>query len=414
MEKKINELEKVNGIVEKLDAHYGFFMLKNCFSLPKLLYFLRTSTCFNHPALLEKYDKTVRDGLSKVCNVNFDDISSTQLALPAEMGGLGVSSASLLPLPAFLASAFGASDFLTMIFSETFEDVSFTKALEKWLSLTNEQESPLDGTQKNWTQPVYVKTAQDLISRMDDKRSKVFYAHQGKLGSQWLNVVPCKNLGLKLDDQQFRTSIGLRLGANICVAHKCHCGKRVERDGLHGLSCTKSAGRFSRHATLNSLINQTLGSLDLPSMLEPRGLYRTDGKRPDGVTMIPWEMGKQLVWDVTVVDALAPSRLNQGSLCNPGTTATGAEARKIEKYRELIDIGYIFQPVALEVQGSLGESSEIFITRLCKLLSFARRSTSWQLFEATDFNGSSDRQCGLCSRNCERQRCVRRNLLHIA
>ena len=101
----------------------------------------------------------------------------------------------------------------------------------------------------------------------------------------------------------------------LCVGHTCHCGKRVERDGLHGLSCTKNAGR--RHATLNSLIKQTLGSLDLPSMLEPRGLYRTDGKRPDGVTMIPWEMGKQLVWDVTVVDALAPSRLNQGSLCNP-------------------------------------------------------------------------------------------------
>ena len=47
---------------------------------------------------------------------------------------------------------------------------------------------------------------------------------------------------------------------------------------------------------LNSLIKQTLGSLDLPSMLEPRGLYRTDGKRPDDVNMIPWEMGKQLVW----------------------------------------------------------------------------------------------------------------------
>ena len=89
-------------------------------------------------------------------------------------------------------------------------------------------------------------------------------------------------------------------------------------------------------------------------MLESRGLCRTDGKRPDGVTMTPWEMGKQLVWDVTVVDALAPSRLNQGSLCNPGATATEAEARKIEKYRELIDNGYIFQPVALEVQGVNG------------------------------------------------------------
>ena len=74
LEKKIIELEKVYRIAEKLDAHYGFFMCKNCFSLPKLLYFLRTTTCFNHPALLEKYDKTVRDGLSKMCNVNFDDI----------------------------------------------------------------------------------------------------------------------------------------------------------------------------------------------------------------------------------------------------------------------------------------------------------------------------------------------------
>ena len=366
--KKIKELENINGIVKKLDVHYVFFTLKNCFSRPKLLYFLRTSTWFNNPALLEKCDKTVRDELSKVCKVNFDDISRTQLALSAEMCGLGVSSVSILALPAFLASAFGASDFLTTIISESFEDVLFKKALEKWLSLTNEQERSLDGTQKNWTQPVYVKCAQDLFSRMDDKRSKIFNAHQGNLGSQWLNIVPCKNLGLKLDDQQLRISIGLRLGANICVAHTCHCGKRVERDNLHGLSCTKSAGRFSRHATLNSLIKQTLGSLGMPSMLEPRGLYRTDGKRPDGVTMIPWEMGKQLVWDVTVVNALAPGRLNQGSLYSPETIATEAEARKIEKYCELKDNGYIFQPVASEVQCSSGESKDIFFTRLCKII----------------------------------------------
>ena len=116
-------------------------------------------------------------------------------------------------------------------------------------------------------------------------------------------------------------------------------------------------------------------------MLEPRGLYRTDGQRPDGVTKIPWEMGKQLVWDFTSVDALAPSRLNQASLCNPGPTATGAEARKIEKDRKLIDNGYIFQPVALELQCSLGESSETFITRLCKMLSRSHDQGSQCLFQ---------------------------------
>ena len=157
-----------------------------------------------------------------------------------------------------------------------------------------------------------------------------------------------------------------------------------------------------------------MGSLDLPSMHEPRVLYRTDGKCPDCVAMNPWKMGKQLVLNVTVVYALAPSCLNQGSLCNPGTTATEPEPRKIETYRELKDSGYIFQPVALEVQGSLGESSEIFITGLCKMLCRSHDDQrAGSFMNAADFNGSSDWQCGLCSRNCERQRCVRRNLLHI-
>ena len=98
--KKITEQETIPGIVEKLDAQCGF-LCKKCSWLPKLFYFLRTSTCFNHPNLLEKYDKTVRDELSKVCNVDFDNFSSNHLPLPAEKGSLGVSSASSLEFSSF-------------------------------------------------------------------------------------------------------------------------------------------------------------------------------------------------------------------------------------------------------------------------------------------------------------------------
>ena len=150
---------------------------------------------------------------------------------------------------------------------------------------------------------------------------------------------------------------------------------------------------------------QTLGSFDLPSMLEPRGLYRTDSKRTDGVTTITWEMGKQLVWDVKVVDALVPSCLNQRSLCNTGTIATEAEARWKENIPETIDNQFNLQPVVLAVQGYLCESSEISITSL------ARWSMNCPLFEAKELSGSSDRQCGLCFRNCERLRCAWRNSL---
>jgi len=37
------------------------------------------------------------------------------------------------------------------------------------------------------------------------------------------------------------------------------------------------------------------------------GLYRTDGKRPDGVTLVPWQSGKSLCWDVTVTCPVAES-----------------------------------------------------------------------------------------------------------
>jgi len=44
-------------------------------------------------------------------------------------------------------------------------------------------------------------------------------------------------------------------------------------------------------------------------MKEPAGLTRLDGKRPDGLTLIPWQDGKSLMWDVTVVSTLADSYL---------------------------------------------------------------------------------------------------------
>ena len=34
---------------------------------------------------------------------------------------------------------------------------------------------------------------------------------------------------------------------------------------------------------------------------EPLGLSRSDEKRPDGLSLVPWEAGKPLTWDVTVI-----------------------------------------------------------------------------------------------------------------
>ena len=120
------------------------------------------------------------------------------------------------------------------------------------------------------------------------------------------------------------------------------CGEEVTEDGWHGISKLKSTGRFSKHSNLKALIKQSLSSSHIPSFLEPRHLYRTDQKRPDVLTLVPWAVVKQLLWDVMVVDSLVPCRINAGSVYNPGTAAAEAEEQKNDKYKDLVDDRYIF------------------------------------------------------------------------
>ena len=39
------------------------------------------------------------------------------------------------------------------------------------------------------------------------------------------------------------------------------------------------------------LVWRALGKVNIPSVKEPSGLSRSDGKRPDGLTLIPWKNG---------------------------------------------------------------------------------------------------------------------------
>ena len=87
------------------------------------------------------------------------------------------------------------------------------------------------------------------------------------------------------------------------------------------------------------------------------------------MTLVPWVVGKQLLWDVAVEDSLAPSRISAGSVCNPSTAAAEAEERKNDMYKDLVDDGYLYQPLAFEIQGAAGPSPEIFMSKLCTNLS---------------------------------------------
>ena len=97
------------------------------------------------------------------------------------------------------------------------------------------------------------------------------------------------------------------MGANICEPHQCPCGAPVDASGLHCLSCRGGNGRSARHHSLNDLVWRAMAKADIPALKEPSGRLRTDEKRPDGVTLLPWKQVKCATWDVTVSDTLAQS-----------------------------------------------------------------------------------------------------------
>ena len=169
------------------------------------------------------------------------------------------------------------------------------------------------------------------------------------------------------------------LTAPVCEPHACRlCGRHVKRLGHHALSCQKSAGRFPRHGHINDLVKRSLSAAGIPSVLEPVGLDRGDGRRPDGLTTFPFSSGKCLAWDATCTDTFGESVVI-ASAVEPGAAARAAETRKIKRYTSL-STQYIFAPLAVETTGVIGAAGTRLIKELGRRISSTtgeRRETAW-------------------------------------
>ena len=181
-------------------------------------------------------------------------------------------------------------------------------------------------------------------------------------GDYWLSATPSAALNLKLSNKQQGIVVSLRLGAPISLPHKCSCNPDVSESATHHLSCRFSAGRHSRHANLNNIVKSAFAAIKIPTVLEPSGLFRDDGKRPDGMTVTPFQKGKYVVWDATCIDRSAASYRAIASGEGPAA-ARLAEERKERKYSK-IGASYEFLPLAFETLGGMGPAVLQLVQRL--------------------------------------------------
>ena len=372
---KTNLLRKMGDRLQLLSAHDAILLLRHSFALPKLLYCLRTSPCFLSPGIQE-YDVLLKDIVSGITNVRFGEGSSAwaQATLPVKLGGFGIRCAAQIAPCAYLASTAASTDLVQHIVPPHLRDipVPYRDEAETLWSKGHDHPPPVGTTQrhqKTWDNIKATSIADSLLETAPDARARArLLASSARESGVWLNVLPISSLGLRMDDDTIRVAVGLRLGAPLCRPHTCcRCGSEVDALATHGLSCRQSQGRHFRHAALNGVIHRSLTSARIPSRLEPSGLQRSDGKRPDGVTMVPWRCGKLLVWDATSPDTFAPS-YSLSATSEAGAVAAGAEARKRMKYICLEPV-YSFVPIAVESSGVFGPQTLEFLKELGHRLS---------------------------------------------
>ena len=170
---------------------------------------------------------------------------------------------------------------------------------------------------------------QHIRDQARDEYSKGrFNAVSAPHSGDWLHARLVNSCGLRLDEEAVRVAVEMRLGVNFSVPHKCPCGILVDARGTHGLSCKQVAGRMTRHHWINNLVWRAMSRVNIPSCKEPNGLSRSDGRRPDGMTLIPWKAGKALLWDVTIVNSLASSYLPASSSSVRSIAEMAAEKKK--------------------------------------------------------------------------------------
>ena len=75
------------------DPHLEYVLLRSCFSLPKIVFLLRSTDPTQHQALWAAFDTLIRDSLTNILGKGINDQQWAQAQLPVSMGGLGLRSA---------------------------------------------------------------------------------------------------------------------------------------------------------------------------------------------------------------------------------------------------------------------------------------------------------------------------------
>jgi len=100
---------------------------------------------------------------------------------------------------------------------------------------------------------------------------------------------------------------------------------------------------------------------------KPPGLFPNDVRRPDGITLVPWQAGKAVAWDVTVASTLADSYVGASSTSSAAAAEQAAYMKSVKNAD--LPASFQFQPIAVETLGPINYFATDFLDKLGQMIS---------------------------------------------
>ena len=139
-------------------AQQTFFLMKNCFAIPKLIYLLRISPAFKCGHKLAELTQLMWDKFERVTNVAITDEAWAQTTLPVKLGGFGLQSPLDIASSAYISSLISCHDLISALLEHESDMRLFRKAVTDWRAKMNPvKHHPLNDIVRNYGQNQLLK-----------------------------------------------------------------------------------------------------------------------------------------------------------------------------------------------------------------------------------------------------------------
>ena len=181
------------------------------------MYVLRSSSTFNHGDML---CEIVRSSVEKLFSCIISDQTFSQVTLSTSFSEHGLLSVNgLSSSSSFISSVLRTATLRNSILpGNTSLDTSFLDATRLWNMLIQKELSNKDvsNSQGHWLKPIFERQFNRLVDTVNNHTdfARLFGCRAQRSG-EWLDVIPLRNLGFTISDDEFRVAAGLRIGAPV-------------------------------------------------------------------------------------------------------------------------------------------------------------------------------------------------------